>query len=475
MIGKNKKFQNEVAQVAKMRPIQDGTQSGLKEVQDRLFAGKNQFEKVVLDTLQSTMKVSSLDLLLDEGKRKLQLTSNGLASSTEAIMEVVNTTAEIGSQASAAHQEMTAYVSQAETEAEAVMDKLNASEKELGKLRDTSKETMEHSNEMKRDMGELTEIISHMNEVIGNITAISAQTNLLALNASIEAARAGEAGRGFAVVAEEIRQLADQTKNLTDSMGNFVSSIQVASEKTISSVDVTVDAMGNMSQGMQQIWEQNLENKESVGRINSHLHNLSDMSEEICSSIAEVEKQLVTVSEECEQIHGQSTELVEINSSLEEILSPVKQIENGLDETAKQMGEMSKDTFYMIENATFVNCIKNAVNAHKNWLNTLQTMAGDKTIRPLQTDATKCGFGHFYYSMQPQNFRVREIWEGLGEKHKKFHGYAVTVMQQIRRGEDTKETLAKAGALAEELQSDFGRMIQITEELDKEQIRVMEV
>ena len=54
--------------------------------------------------------------------------------------------------------------------------------------------------------------VDQVNNLTNDILSISSQTNLLALNASIEAARAGEAGRGFAVVAEEIRQLADSSR-----------------------------------------------------------------------------------------------------------------------------------------------------------------------------------------------------------------------------------------------------------------------
>ena len=80
-------------------------------------------------------------------------------------------------------------------------------------------------------MNQLSKIISQMNNVIEGINAISSQTNLLALNASIEAARAGEAGKGFAVVADEIRELADETKKLTASMGRFVADIHSASAR----------------------------------------------------------------------------------------------------------------------------------------------------------------------------------------------------------------------------------------------------
>lgn len=59
---------------------------------------------------------------------------------------------------------------------------------------------------------ELKESSSSIHKILEVLGSITKQTNILSLNATIEAARAGTAGKGFMVVADEIRQLADQSK-----------------------------------------------------------------------------------------------------------------------------------------------------------------------------------------------------------------------------------------------------------------------
>ena len=76
-------------------------------------------------------------------------------------------------------------------------------------------------------------------KVIDFITNIAGQTNLLGLNAAIEAARAGEQGRGFAVVAEEVRKLAEQSREATERIQATLNEMNKAVEGISKSIETT--------------------------------------------------------------------------------------------------------------------------------------------------------------------------------------------------------------------------------------------
>ena len=147
-----------------------------------------------------------------------------------------------------------------------------------------------------------------VNEIVGLITSIediAEKTNLLALNATIESARAGEAGKGFSVVANEVKQLANNTKILTNNVAERVLSVQ----------NVTVDASKIMESLIDKVKDVN----ERTIIVSAAVEEQNAATDEIARSTEIASKGSRDACESLSKVSGVIKNNIEVSTSLEEV------------------------------------------------------------------------------------------------------------------------------------------------------------
>ncbi len=240
---------------------------------------------------------------------------------------------------------------------------------------------------------------------------------------------------------------------MTGNMAQFVDGIRDASQKTAGSTTNTIEALESMTEKIKNAWEINDENQKHVSGVNEAVTSLAAVSEELSSTMTEMENQLRS-----------STEFMrEIGTELTEAARPVVEIEGTLDTMAKAMGVMAKDPFFHLENEEFASYVENAITAHQVWIGNLEKMVKEHVIVPLQLDSTKCGFGHFYYAMTPDIEEVLPIWDALGQKHQRFHGFGKEAIQALFDEDYAKaeQICREAKDFSQELIADMRQVLRI--------------
>lgn len=187
--------------------------------------------------------------------------------------------------------------------------KSNLGKKHLATQTNLMSGILERVDILESSMAELRVSSQKISDIVGLVTGIADQTNLLALNASIEAARAGEHGKGFAVVAEEVRKLAEETKNAVQNVSVLIKETEdniISMASSVSSVDSQVKISVNTQ------------------------HELTDSFNAIAEAVSGIRTEYINTSDDIRTISNLITELSQganlVSSSSDQLIAVVNEL-----------------------------------------------------------------------------------------------------------------------------------------------------
>lgn len=305
--------------------------------------------RAVIRTVSSSSELvaASSEELTASAEQSAQA-SNQVAGSICSVAEGSSRQLEAVESASAIIGKMSADLQQAAAGANAVASKsIKAAEKatEGGKSVATAVAQMTSIqasvNSSAQVVAKLGDRSKEIGQIVNTISGIAGQTNLLALNAAIEAARAGEQGRGFAVVAEEVRKLAEQSQEAAKRIAELIGAIQIDTDQAVvamatgtNDVKVGADVVNTAGLAFREIESLVIDVTEQIKGITVTMQQMAGGSQQIVSSMKEIDRLSKTAVEEAETVSAateeQSASMQEIASSSQGLANMAQELQEAV-------------------------------------------------------------------------------------------------------------------------------------------------
>lgn len=271
-----------------------------KKATEKLNTGLNNVNSIITQIELASRDISDSILKIREGA---EITNAGIEEEDIAIRDVgvnLNTAFEVSTS-----------VKKSVVEAE---ETISSSLKLVDTLSDGAIITTSKSKDVYNVSVNLNKKTDEIGRILDVINDISAQTNLLSLNAAIEAARAGENGKGFAVVAEEVKKLADKSKEATSEIYEIISELQSESKKSLEEIERMIDITNKQNESIKKI-------KESFHNIDSsmkHVKNQTDISETQLHSVLESSETILDISKKISKVAENTVSYTQETSAIAE-------------------------------------------------------------------------------------------------------------------------------------------------------------
>jgi len=302
------------------------------------------FKQTVGEVMKLGAQVSSVSFMLDDlakNSAEAALASKDTVQKTTLeVQDIAAATQEANSgmeEIAAGAQNIAKYSEKLSHSAELMRENVDTVSKRMVEVESSVSEIRSGMGESLTAIVELTKFSNQIGEIVATISSIAEQTNLLALNAAIEAARAGEAGRGFAVVADEIRKLAEESRQATKKIAEILGKIGEQAKKVekvttgvSQKVDGYVDTVKEATESLQLLIGKIEEVSKMTTDLAATAEEQSGATEEVSAAMDKITKNIQEVEHDIEemaaQISNQAEQVSEVKNYSDELASAVNQL-----------------------------------------------------------------------------------------------------------------------------------------------------
>lgn len=266
---------------------------------------RQQIREIILNTKQEAEHIGTIAKGSSGKMEVLDKDISGITDSVSLVMKQTVRARELSENIQNNGQELGNAIENVAAKAGEAAEQSSGIMARAGKQYDASKQSADEVLSVyKETKGELeqaikdSERVGEINALTEEILSISSQTNLLALNASIEAARAGDAGMGFAVVAEEIRNLADNSRQAVDKIRQvtegIVDSVAFLSESSRKLLEFMTSKVMEDYRGMTELAGMYQEDAVFYSNISA---DLGASSQQMSAGMTEINASIASITE----------------------------------------------------------------------------------------------------------------------------------------------------------------------------------